>query len=163
MMLTNTIDKAPWYKQFWPWFVFGLPALTVVAGVITVVIAIRHADTLVVDDYYKEGLAINQDLKAQARALEMDMTFDLAIDQQQKQLKLTLSANEKFIAPDFLLLKLIHPFDSAKDLLFPLQKQQSGFYIQQFNAIEESNWTVELSPLNPEKDEYGDWKLRRKL
>ena len=31
-----------WYRQFWPWFVFGLPALAVVAGIITVILAVRN-------------------------------------------------------------------------------------------------------------------------
>jgi len=61
-------DTQPWYRQFWPWFLILLPASVVVAGLTTLVLANRHADDLVVDDYYKDGLAINRKLEKQQRA-----------------------------------------------------------------------------------------------
>ncbi|NNJ73016.1 MAG: nitrogen fixation protein FixH, partial [Enterobacterales bacterium] len=57
--LNDDLDVEPWYKQFWPWFIMALPASAVIAGITTVVIAYKNADSLVVDDYYKEGKAIN--------------------------------------------------------------------------------------------------------
>ena len=56
-------DTEPWYRQFWPWFIIMLPASVVVAGLSTWYIAHRHADDLVVDEYYKSGLAINRQLE----------------------------------------------------------------------------------------------------
>ena len=50
----------PWYKHFWLWFIILLPASVVVASIITVIIAFQNADSLVADNYYKDGLAINQ-------------------------------------------------------------------------------------------------------
>ena len=43
-------DSEPWYRQFWPWFIFSLPAAVVVAGITTVVIANRGADDLALRD-----------------------------------------------------------------------------------------------------------------
>ena len=60
----------PWYRQFWPWFLILLPASVVVAGLTTLYIANRHADDLVVDDYYKDGLAINRQLEKKQRAAD---------------------------------------------------------------------------------------------
>ena len=65
----NETQIKPWYKQFWPWFVISLPASAVVAGIITVFIAFDNADSLVVDDYYKAGLAINDQVQLQKNAL----------------------------------------------------------------------------------------------
>ena len=59
------MDSQPWYRQFWPWFLIALPATVVVAGLTTWWIAAHKADSLVVDDYYKEGLAINRQLRKQ--------------------------------------------------------------------------------------------------
>ncbi len=43
-------DTKPWYKQFWPWFVFSLPAIAVIAGIATVIIAERHKPVLISRD-----------------------------------------------------------------------------------------------------------------
>jgi hypothetical protein len=40
-------DDKPWYKQFWPWFVFALPAIAVIAGITTVIIAMDHRPVVV--------------------------------------------------------------------------------------------------------------------
>jgi hypothetical protein len=73
-------DTEPWYRQFWPWFIIALPATAVVAGLITLYIATVNRDTLVRDDYYKEGLALNQDLARSRRAADLGITAELAYD-----------------------------------------------------------------------------------
>lgn len=42
------LDTEPWYKQFWPWFIMGLPAIAVIASVTTLFIAINNPDYLVI-------------------------------------------------------------------------------------------------------------------
>ena len=41
--------SGPWYRHFWPWFIAILLGTTVVAGLVTVAIAVRGADALVVE------------------------------------------------------------------------------------------------------------------
>ena len=67
-LIENQEHIKPWYKQFWPWFIISLPASAVIAGLITVYIAFENADSLVADDYYKSGLAINNRIKQQQNA-----------------------------------------------------------------------------------------------
>ena len=67
-------DTKPWYRQFWPWFIIALPASAVIAGLTTVYIAFDEPDGLVVDDYYKEGLAINQTLARDQRAAQLGLS-----------------------------------------------------------------------------------------
>jgi hypothetical protein len=55
-------DATPWYRQRWPWILMSGPAIVVVAGAITTWIAFATADTLVVDDYYRRGVSINDRL-----------------------------------------------------------------------------------------------------
>ena len=52
----------PWYREPWPWLIMLGPAVVIVAGVITTVIAFKTSDGLVADDYYKQGLAMNKTL-----------------------------------------------------------------------------------------------------
>jgi uncharacterized membrane protein YadS len=35
---------SPWYRNFWPWFILGLLALSVVASLTSVAIAYRYRD-----------------------------------------------------------------------------------------------------------------------
>lgn len=63
----------PWYKQGWPWILISFPLTSVLLGIMMVVLALNTNNSLVVDDYYREGKAINQridrDTKAAARGL----------------------------------------------------------------------------------------------
>ncbi|MEZ5571651.1 MAG: FixH family protein [Halioglobus sp.] len=70
-------DTLPWYRQFWPWFLILLPASVVVAGLSTVYIASESADDLVVDEYYKDGLAINRQLEKKQRASALGISASL--------------------------------------------------------------------------------------
>ena len=72
-------DTLPWYRQFWPWFLIMLPASVVVASLSTWYIAHRHADDLVVDEYYKDGLAINRQLEKKQRAEAQGITASINV------------------------------------------------------------------------------------
>ena len=61
--------------QFWPAFIVALPATTVVAGISTLIIANNVKDSPVSDNYYKEGLAINQELSRRETAEKYALCF----------------------------------------------------------------------------------------
>lgn len=61
---SSETTTTPWYRQFWPWFVFGLPAVVVVASIATVYLAVSNPDPVVDGNYYKHGLTINETLDA---------------------------------------------------------------------------------------------------
>jgi len=63
-------QDVPWYKQFWPWFIIALPASAVVAGFITLWLAISSPDYLVVDE--EEYRRLNGSLKAQSPVQEAE-------------------------------------------------------------------------------------------
>ena len=75
-------NQKPGYKQAWPWFVISIPLLTVVAGIITFMIAAEKPHSMVQDDYFKKGLAINQSLAKQenAKNLGLNATVDMESD-----------------------------------------------------------------------------------
>jgi len=52
-----------WWKYGHMWLVLGGPAVVVVAGIITVVIAVNGADPVIDPDYYQKGLNINEELR----------------------------------------------------------------------------------------------------
>ncbi|MBD3648953.1 MAG: FixH family protein [Pseudomonadales bacterium] len=60
----------PWYKQGWPWILMAIPFSAVLFGMFMLFMAGRHPDDLVSDDYYRDGLAINQQLARNERAVD---------------------------------------------------------------------------------------------
>ena len=69
--MTLRSDGKPWYKEPWPWFLMAGPAIVIVAGFATAWLAIISNDGLVTDDYYKQGLAINQRLQRDHHASDL--------------------------------------------------------------------------------------------
>lgn len=164
--MESTLNKPlPWYKQFWPWFVFGLPGVTVIAGITTVFISIYYADSLVDDDYYKEGLAINANLKKENLAQELGLFMDFFIDKQKAEVAVKLHNPQEISLPAMLQLKLIHPLDSDFDMTFPLVfDKTTQRYSQKYSSMQDINWLLEVEPLYPGANPQDSltWKLRTK-
>jgi hypothetical protein len=76
----SEIDILPWYKQFWPWMLIMLPGSVVIACIFTIIISIRYSDDLVVGDYYRAGLGINEQIKKQdlAKKFSIMASFELS-------------------------------------------------------------------------------------
>lgn len=55
-------DSGPWWKYPLVWMVIAGPAIVVVAGFVTLWLAIRTPDPVVAGDYYRRGIEINQTL-----------------------------------------------------------------------------------------------------
>ena len=51
-----------------------------VGGVSTLVIAVRNADSVVADDWYKRGLAINLDLERERVAADLGIAAAMSVD-----------------------------------------------------------------------------------
>lgn len=52
----------PWWRFGHVWLLIAGPALVVVAGFVTLWLALTRPDPLVAEDYYRQGLEINQTL-----------------------------------------------------------------------------------------------------
>lgn len=55
-------DDRRWYRQPWPWLLIAGPFIVVVACLGSAWLAVKSDDGLVTQDYYKQGLLINQRL-----------------------------------------------------------------------------------------------------
>ena len=64
-MKNDTPDTKAWWQYGHVWLIIAGPAAVVVAGFVTLAIAIRTPDPVIADDYYKRGLDINKTLAAE--------------------------------------------------------------------------------------------------
>lgn len=140
--MTPLGDKGtPWYREFWPWFLFGLPAVVVVAGLSTLVIANRHADDVVVADYYKEGLAINRLLARKKRAEELGISAELTLQGTTLTARLTGDVSARFLN-----LSLAHPLEADRDRVLQLERVDNGLYQGQLASPSRQRWHWRLTP-----------------
>ncbi|HED16022.1 MAG TPA: nitrogen fixation protein FixH [Gammaproteobacteria bacterium] len=150
--MINPTHTTPWYRQFWPWFLFGLPALSVVAGISTVIIAMQTEDTLVSDNYYKDGLAINQDLERENKARSMGLQAQILI-KQQDILQITMSADQPLPAWPAIIIILSHPTQASKDIMYTALISQHGNYVVPKTSIHPGRWYIKLEAPGQ------DWRL----
>jgi hypothetical protein len=147
--LTHTASK-PWYREPWPWFLISLPATAVIAGLTTVWIAVKSADGLVVGDYYKAGLAINQTLARDDVA--RDLALHAALRVEDGVLALTLDGRLS-VYPERLALVLAHPTRQGQDQTLALEHTGGGHYRAVFPALADGKWHALLS------DAASTWRL----
>ena len=98
-------DARPWYREPWVWFVAALPAVAVAASFAALGFAIATDDGVVAEDYYKQGLAVNQVLRREARARELRLEATARFSGERVEVALP-GAQARF--PQ-LRLRLIHP------------------------------------------------------
>lgn len=112
-----TDANLPWFRQFWPWFLIALPGAVVIASFYTLYLAINHSDDLVVDDYYKSGLAINRQLEKQQQAQALGIAASLTITPEQVTVAL-----QGPVTAATLELALSHPLEADRDFSIPLRQ-----------------------------------------
>lgn len=151
---TSTPDSPPpWYKQFWPWFLMFFPATAVVAGIATIIIAVKSDDGLVNDNYYKAGLAINQTLDRKQKAQALGLTANVNWDKLTQTISLQLSGKITTL-PARLTMQLAHATRANHDqtvtiFLSPDKKSYTG----RINTVKPGNWIIILEP------EEKDWRI----
>lgn len=137
-------DTKPWYKQFYPWMLIGLPLSSVIAGLTTVYIAHNGADSLVVDDYYKEGLAINEKREKEAQAAKLGVEANLGWNTQ----SLTINLPENINETAGLQLSFVHPTKQEKDFELALVRLPNGSYQGDLPTNLKGRWKLTLAPMS---------------
>ncbi len=59
----------PWWRYGHVWLIIAGPAIVVVAGFITLWLAVSRPDPVLAEDYYQRGLDINKTLRHDAAAM----------------------------------------------------------------------------------------------
>jgi hypothetical protein len=150
---TMNEDQSPWYKQLWPWLLISLPASAVLGGIATFILAVNSPNALVTDDYYKQGLAINQQTGRLRTATQLGLEGLLRADDEFIQLE--LRANDAQL-PASLTLELIHATRDDLDRSFTLKRIDQTLYRAPYQPLQTGNWYLRL------QSDDGQWELRGK-
>jgi hypothetical protein len=140
----------PWYRQFWPWFLIALPLASMVLSINMLRLALSSEDSLVKDDYYKQGKAINFSLEKVKKATALGLQTQLIVEPKAVQLSFTQGAPVSGAA---LALNFYHVTQKHKDQLLILTRDASGVYRAPLEQPLIGKWQVSLQPHD------GQWKI----
>lgn len=150
MSLRN--DNQPWYKDRWPWLLMAGPAIVIVAGVVTAWLAVTSNDGLVTDDYYKQGLAVNQSLQRDHQASSLGLQADLM--RAGSNVRLLVAAGSKVELPTSIVLTLAHPTRAGHDQKVEMAAEGQGIYTGKLKSEIAGRWLVSI------EDPAGQWRLQ---
>jgi len=167
--MTETLDSASvvgsagethvdhWYLHFWPWVLVLIPFSAVLFGILMIVVVYTYPDDLVVDDYYKDGMAINKIITLDKNAARMGVTADWIGGNANVLSFRVANANDSA-----LVLNLFHVTDSDLDLSLVLYPEDDGLYsVDSALAIQILSstgiWYVELNGVDE------SWRLRARI
>ena len=142
--------KTAWYRQGWPWFLIALPASAVVAGFATLWFAVTSDDGLVVDDYYKQGLAIQKTMARATEAARLGLEADISISSEQVTVR--LHSGQGAALPEALFFTITHPTRSHMDQHVSLVGG-NGIYTARIQPLQTGRWHLVL------EDESRAWRL----
>lgn len=149
----NAPSTRRWFQEPLVWLVVSLPLSAVLAGFWTLWLAVRSADGLVVDDYYRQGLAINRELARDERSLALGLNAEISLSP--TRLDLRLRAHDPATLPEHLQVQLIHPTRQGLDRKLLLNATAPGIYGSALSALAPGDWHVVI--------EHADWRLAARI
>lgn len=172
MNTTSTADEArskaassaipePWYRQGWPWFLISIPLTSVLLGFLMLYLGLNTNNSLVVDDYYKQGKGINLrierdrvasllGLTVSVRNSEEGLLLDLQHARQAVPAPLLARAQglrKAFEYPERLQLRFVHVTQASKDIELLFESIGNGRYVSQLATLpKEGRWRIHVEP-----------------
>jgi len=147
----SPIERRYWYQEPVVWLVIAIPATSVVVGMLMLAFSIASYDGLVVDDYYKQGVTINQRLERQSRATVMGLGAEVKLDHLEKRVEVNLTGNQEFVFPDQVTIGLHHATRAGLDTEAALIRAGDNHYIGTFDGMSPGRWHLIL--------QTDEWKI----
>jgi hypothetical protein len=142
----------PWYAQLWPWLLMSGPFLVVIAASVSAWLAFTRQDAMVVDDYYKAGNAINQDIHRDTAATNMGLSLDAVYDAAKGKMNGSLYSFGNPLATS-IVIRLAHATQPEKDKLIVAQADQRGRFSADLPFLDQGRWEVTI------ENQRRDWRL----
>ncbi|MBR9857322.1 MAG: FixH family protein [Gammaproteobacteria bacterium] len=146
--------QRPWYQQFWPWFLIVLPLCAVAASLYTFHLASSGADSMVVDDYYKKGRAINKDISELKKAVDLKLIAELRYQNDELILKIEGRHNKgEAVRMDF-----NHPTLAKQDQKILMTSDANGVYRARLDQpLMKGQWNLRIEAFD------GNWRMQKRI
>lgn len=139
-----------WYREPWPWLLMAGPFVVIVASLASAWLALKSDDGVVAQDYYQQGLRINQRLKHAAANPERELGATITVGAG-GGVRVHMEGGGTGAGPQSLRLTLARPAASARDEIVILKPGPDGDYVGTLGAQKPGRWIVTL--------ESGAWRL----
>lgn len=117
----------PWHTEPWVWFILSIILVTFCWGGVQLYTAFTYQDSVVIDDYYKNGQSINQDMTRIRTATQLNISAELTIDELIGEVRVRVQGDIKQW-PDRLTLSFLSPVFADKDNVLELNRSISADY-----------------------------------
>ncbi|MBN7769446.1 FixH family protein [Marinobacter daepoensis] len=153
--MTDNAPVAPWYRQPWFWFLTIFPLASMMWGVTALVVSSSMDNSLVTDDYSKQGRGINMSIARDEQAAALELAGTLNITGRSATLALDTTAG----AADYpyLVFNLYHPTLSGEDKTVQFSRVAPGEYRGQLLEDVSGRWYYDLQ--GPD----NDWRVKGEL
>ncbi|MCK5893649.1 MAG: FixH family protein [Endozoicomonadaceae bacterium] len=155
----------PWHREPWVWFILAILLVTFIWGSIALTLAINNRDSTVVDDYYKIGKVINEDLSRENRATDLNINATITIDDMTGEVHTLVDGNLQ-AQPETLMLRLSSPVFQSGDRKILLRLSPNGDYIGNLDRSAEGRYYVQLETLDEQTPEHAyqtGWRINKEL
>lgn len=152
-VISTSPDVTPvrWYREAYVWLIILFPALSIMMGIILLVLSIKSFDGMVVDDYYKQGMIINEVLARDDKAHDSGLNARLDWQTASKTIQIELSADSGFNYPDELKAAFMHATRGGLDVTVLLSRINNQSYLATAPGLAPGRWHVEIAA--------DDWRL----
>lgn len=156
----SEMDDGPWYRQPWAWFILTPLIAVVISSSVLLTIALGNADDLIKDDYYKDGLAINESMEKDHLAETLQLTGQLRFDLELAEVVLDLSGQAAIA--DQVMIVMEHPVSAKMDLTITLNRVAGDRFVGQLNRPLKDRWYVSLEGETAETPAQA-WRFVREI
>lgn len=157
-MHATAASTKPWFRHPEPWLLLAAPLAAILAGSYTWWIAASGSPSMVVDDYTKQGKAINQTLARDQRSAELGLQATLVADVATQSASLTIvSAHKEAALPEALRIQLIHATRAELDQQVWLRRVADDQWRGALAVPAGGRWVVQVD------DGAGQWRLLKSV
>ncbi len=150
-MTPEHASSRPWYREPFVWLLIAFPLTAVIAGFITLGLAVSSDDGLVEDDYYRRGKEINRVLARDQAAASHGLESRVELDDAHHELLIRLTARRIVTLPDNIEFKFLHATRAGLDRSLILPRHADGTYRAPLPELAQGHWNVQLAA--------QDWRL----
>ncbi|MBW4933537.1 FixH family protein [Marinobacter sp. F4206] len=150
--MTEQAPIAPWYRQPWFWFLTIFPLAAIIWCIFMIIVATNLEDTMVTDDYSKEGRGINMEIARDQKAKDLGMVAEMRFDD--RTIALNLSTDNGPADFPYLVLNLFHPTLADLDRTIQFQKTGTGQYSGKMLEDIDGRWYYDL------RGPDNQWRLK---